>query len=53
MKLTSGEFDLLWLLALHAGQELARSFLYEQLHSADWPTSIAPSTCASRACGRN
>jgi len=36
MKLTSGEFDLLWLLALHAGQELARSFLYEQLHSADW-----------------
>jgi len=36
LKLTSGEFDLLWLLASHAGEELSRAFLYEQLHSADW-----------------
>lgn len=36
LPLTSGEFDLLWLLALHAGKELRRAFLYEQLHSADF-----------------
>jgi two-component system response regulator RstA len=36
LQLTSGEFDLLWLFALHAGKELARPFLYEQLYSADW-----------------
>ena len=26
----------MWLFALHAGTQLRRSFLYEQLHSADW-----------------
>lgn len=36
LQLTSGEFDLLWLFALHAGKQLRRSFLYEQLHSSDW-----------------
>ena len=36
LPLTSGEFDLLWLFALHAGQELRRAFLYEKLHSADF-----------------
>lgn len=36
LPLTSGEFELLWLFALHAGKELRRAFLYEQLHSADF-----------------
>lgn len=36
LSLTSGEFDLLWLFALHAGKELHRAFLYKQLHSADF-----------------
>lgn len=36
LKLTTGEFELLWLFALHAGKELHRAFLYEQLHSADF-----------------
>lgn len=36
LSLTSGEFDLLWLFALHAGKELRRAFLYKQLHSADF-----------------
>lgn len=36
LPLTSGEFDLLWLFALHAGKELRRAFLYEQLHSTDF-----------------
>jgi two-component system response regulator RstA len=35
LKLTDGEFELLWLFALHAGKELRRAFLYEQLHGAD------------------
>lgn len=36
LKVTSGEFELLWLLASHAGRELSRAFIYEQLHRADW-----------------
>lgn len=36
LKLTSGEFELLWILASHAGQPLSRVFLFEQLHCSGW-----------------
>jgi two-component system response regulator RstA len=36
LKLTTGEFELLWLFARHAGETLRRGFLYEQLHHADF-----------------
>lgn len=36
LKLTTGEFELLWLFAQNAGKELHRAFLYEQLHSANF-----------------
>lgn len=32
LKLTSGEFELLWLFAQNAGKELPREFLFEHLH---------------------
>jgi two-component system response regulator RstA len=36
LKLTSGEFELLWLFAANAGRELGRAALYEKLHSGDF-----------------
>lgn len=36
LQLTSGQFDLLWLFAKHAGKELSRPFLFEQLHGSNW-----------------
>lgn len=36
VELTSGEFDLLLLLASHAGQVLSRQFIYAQLHGTDY-----------------
>ena len=33
--LTSGEFDLLWLLAKNIGQVVTRTFLYENLRGTD------------------
>ncbi len=43
LPLTSGEFELLWLLASHAGQVVSREFLYKQLvgtEYADFERSI-------------
>ena len=36
LPLTSGEFDLLWLLASNAGQAVSREFLHEQLVGTDY-----------------
>jgi two-component system response regulator RstA len=36
VKLTSAEFDLLWLLAEHAGQVIKRSEIYQRIHGVDY-----------------
>ncbi len=36
VELTTAEFDLLWLLACHAGETLARDRIYEELRGIEW-----------------
>ncbi len=36
LDLTSSEFDLLWLLARHAGEALSRDRIYEELRGIEW-----------------
>ncbi len=36
LDLTTGEFDLLWLLASHAGQVLSRDHIYQELRGIEW-----------------
>ena len=51
--LTTAEFDLLWLLASHAGNVLSRDDLLRNCAASVSTDSIARSTPASRACARS